>query len=87
MAATRAYIDAHVAAWPENYAMGREAYDRMLRDEQLLPFNASDIERMGRDELAHGWAEEAWLTSLARQQGVAFGAPSGGGTGAGRCRR
>ena len=42
--------------------MGREAYDRLLRDEQLLPFNANDIERMGRDELAHGWAEEAWLT-------------------------
>jgi len=79
IAATRAYIDAHAPTWPENYAMGREAYDRMLRDEQLLPFNADDIERMGRDELAHGWAEEAWLTSLARQRGVAFGAPSGGG--------
>ena len=79
MAATRAYIDAHVASWPENYAMGREAYDRMLRDEQLLPFNANDIERMGRDELGHGWAEEAWLTSLAKQQGVAFGPDTGGG--------
>jgi uncharacterized protein (DUF885 family) len=79
MAATRAYIDAHVASWPENYAMGREAYDRMLRDEQLLPFNGSDIERMGRDELAHGWAEEAWLTALARHQGVAFGPQTGGG--------
>jgi uncharacterized protein (DUF885 family) len=79
IAATRAYIDAHVAAWPENYAMGREAYDRMLMDEQLLPLNADDIERMGRDELAHGWAEEAWLTSLAQRAGVALGAPSGGG--------
>ncbi len=79
MAATKAYIDAHVASWPENYAMGRENYDRMLRDEQLLPFNANDIERMGRDELAHGWAEEAWLTSLARHQGVEFGPTTGGG--------
>jgi hypothetical protein len=79
MAATKAYIDAHVAAWPENYAMGREAYDRMLRDEQLLPFNGNDIERMGRDELAHGWAEEAWLTALARHQGVGFGPQTGGG--------
>jgi Bacterial protein of unknown function (DUF885) len=79
LAATKAYIDAHVASWPENYAMGREAYDRMLRDEQLLPFNASDIERMGRDELAHGWAEEAWLTALVRQGGVAFGPQTGGG--------
>ena len=79
MAATKAYIDAHVASWPENFAMGREAYDRMLRDEQLLPFNASDIERMGRDELAHGWAEEAWLTSRARHDNVQFGPKSGGG--------
>jgi uncharacterized protein (DUF885 family) len=79
MATTKAYIDAHVASWPENYAMGREAYDRMLREEQLLPFNANDIERMGRDELAHGWAEEAWLTSLAHHQGASFGPTTGGG--------
>ena len=79
IAATKTYIDAHVASWPENYAMGREAYDRMLRDEQLLPFNANDIERMGRDELAHGWAEEAWLSALAKRGGVAFGPQTGGG--------
>ena len=79
MAATKAYIDAHVASWPENFAIGREAYDRMLRDEQLLPFNANDIERMGRDELAHGWAEEAWLTSVAHHQNVQFGPQTGGG--------
>ena len=79
IAATKAHIDAHSASWPENYAMGREAYDRMLRDEQLLPFNANDIERMGRDELAHGWAEEAWLNSLAKRDGVPFGPQSGGG--------
>jgi len=75
----KAYIDAHAAEWPENYAMGREAYDRMLKEEQLLPFNANDVARMGEDELAHGWAEEAWLQNLARQSGVALGAPSGGG--------
>jgi len=75
----RAYVDAHLQSWPENYAMGRAAYDRMLREEQLLPFDAADIDRMGRDELAHGWAEEAWLASVARRSGVAFGAASGGG--------
>jgi len=79
MAATKAYIDAHVAGWPENFAMGREAYDHMLRDEQLLPFNSRDIERMGRDELAHGWAEEAWLSSRAHHYGVKFGPDTGGG--------
>ncbi|HVN99684.1 MAG TPA: DUF885 family protein [Steroidobacteraceae bacterium] len=79
MAATKAYIDAHVASWPENFAIGREAFDHMLRDEQLLPFNSSDIERMGRDELAHGWAEEAWLVSRAHHEGVKFGPETGGG--------
>src|ERR1022692_4204520 len=60
IAQTRAYIDAHVAQWLENFAIGRQAYDRLLRDEQLLPFDSRDIDRMGNDELAHGWAEEAW---------------------------
>jgi len=75
----KTYIDAHVATWPENFAMGRPAYDRMLQDEQLLPFNANDVGRMGEDELAHGWAEEAWLTSLSRRDSMPFGAASGGG--------
>jgi uncharacterized protein (DUF885 family) len=79
IAATKEYIDAHVASWPENHVIGREAYDRMLHDEQLLPFNASDIVRMGQDELAHGWAEEAWLTALSRHTSMPFGAQSGGG--------
>ncbi|MDP9018312.1 MAG: DUF885 domain-containing protein [Candidatus Eremiobacteraeota bacterium] len=79
IAQTHAYIAAHVASWPENYALGRAAYDRKLHDEQLLPFTALDVERMGADELAHGWAEEAWLTSLSKQRGVPFGPASGGG--------
>jgi uncharacterized protein (DUF885 family) len=79
IAATKAYIDTHVSSWPENYAIGREAYDRMLHDEQLLPFNAADIERMGNDELAHGWAEEAWLTAMSQHTSTPFGAQSGGG--------
>jgi hypothetical protein len=75
----KAYIDAHVASWPENYAIGREAYDRMLKQEELLPFDAAAIERMGYDELEHGWAEEAWVRDVARGRGVALGAASGGG--------
>lgn len=75
----KTYIDSHVASWPENFAIGRRAYDQMLRDEQLLPFNTSDVERMGEDELAHGWAEEAWLRSLSQRDSIPFGAASGGG--------
>ncbi|MGO9803488.1 MAG: DUF885 domain-containing protein [Steroidobacteraceae bacterium] len=73
------YIEAHVASWPENYAIGRAAYDHMLKEEQLLPFDADDIERIAHDELAHGWAEEAWLQQLSQHRGVPLGAPSGGG--------
>ena len=79
LAATNAWIKAHVDAWPENFAIGKAAYEQMLQREQLLPFTAKDVEGMARDELAHGWAEEAWLKSLASQRKVAFGAETGGG--------
>jgi hypothetical protein len=79
MAETKKYIDGHVAEWPENYAMGREAYEAMLRDEQLLPFGSADIERMGRDELAHGWAVQVWLEHLAAERGTSIGPDTGGG--------
>ncbi|MGD0435755.1 MAG: DUF885 family protein, partial [Bryobacteraceae bacterium] len=79
MEQTKKYIDEHVASWPENYAIGRPAYDAMLRDEQLLPFNSDDIERMARDELAHGWAVQLWVEELAAERGTPIGAESGGG--------
>jgi uncharacterized protein (DUF885 family) len=79
IAQSKKFIDAHVSTWPENFAMGRKAYDRMLKDEQLLPFDATAVEGIGHDELAHGWAEQAWLQDISRRTGVALGAPSGGG--------
>ena len=79
LARTNAYIKAHVDGWPENFAMGKAAYDQMLQREQLLPFTSRDVEGMARDELAHGWAEEAWLKSLAADRKVAFGPDTGGG--------
>jgi hypothetical protein len=79
LARTSAFIKAHVDAWPENFAMGKAAYDQMLQREKLLPFTARDIEGMARDELAHGWAEEAWLKNLSVQRKQAFGPDSGGG--------
>ena len=79
LAATKKYIDAHVAGWPENYAIGRANYDAMLRDEQLLPYDSSDIVRMGYDELNHGWAVRLWLEHLSQTTHTPFGAQSGGG--------
>ncbi|MEP6504449.1 MAG: DUF885 domain-containing protein [Betaproteobacteria bacterium] len=79
LARTNAYLKAHAESWPDNFAMGKAAYDRMLRREQLLPFDSRDVEGMARDELAHGWAEEAWLKNLSVQRKQAFGAESGRG--------
>jgi len=79
LASTRQHLQSHAAAWPENFAMGRDRYDRMLQREQLLPYTSRDVEGMARDELAHGWAEEAWVKSLAAQRKQSFGAATGGG--------
>ncbi len=79
LAAEKAYIDAHLAAWPENFSMGAAAYDAMLRDEQLLPFGANDVVRMADDELAHGWAVQAWVEHDAAARKTAIGPQSGGG--------
>jgi uncharacterized protein DUF885 len=73
------YLKAHVAKWPENFAMGAAAYDAMLRDEQLLPFTAENLAQMGADELGHGAAVQAWLVDQAREKGTPIGPESGGG--------
>jgi uncharacterized protein (DUF885 family) len=79
IAETKKYIDAHVASWPENYAIGRANYDAMLRDEELLPYNSDDIERMGREELGHGWTAQTWIEELAAERGTPIGPETGGG--------
>jgi hypothetical protein len=79
IAQTLHYVRANVASWPENYAMGRAAYDAMLHDEQLLPFNAADIETLGQLELAHGRTEMIWLLDLAQRRGTPIGPATGGG--------
>jgi len=79
IASTKSYIETHDAAWPENYVMGRAAYDALLADEQLLPFAGADVERMAHDELAHGWAVQTWVEDLARQRHTPIGPQSGGG--------
>jgi uncharacterized protein (DUF885 family) len=77
--ATVAYIHAHAASWPNNYAIGRRGYDAMLHDEQLLPFKTDDVIRMGYDEIAHGWAEQAWLQQDAFVDKTTLGPATGGG--------
>jgi uncharacterized protein (DUF885 family) len=76
---SKKFIDEHVANWPENHIIGRAAYDALLRDEQLLPFDSADIERLGRDELAHGWAVQFWMEQLAAERKTPIGPQTGGG--------
>ena len=77
--ATKKYIDAHVSVWPENFAIGRANYDALLHDEQLLPYDSTDVVRMGYDELNHGWAVRVWLEHLSQLTHTPFGPLSGGG--------
>ena len=79
LAETKATIDAHAPAWPDNHAIGKAAYEQMLHEDQLLPYDSAEIEHMARDELAHGWAEEIWLRALSKQRNIPFGPASGGG--------
>jgi hypothetical protein len=79
IAETKKYIEEHAASWPEKFAMGRAAYDAMPRDEELVPFNSEDIERIGRDELGHGWAVQIWMEELAAERGTPIGPETGGG--------
>ena len=79
LAETKATLDARAASWPENHVIGKAAYEQMLRDEMLLPFDSADLERIANDELAHGWAEEAWLQALSVHRKMPFGPVSGGG--------
>ncbi len=77
--AEKKYIDAHVSQWPENFSIGRQAYDAMLRDELLLPYTAAQIEPMASDELAHGWATTYWVEHLASLRNTPIGPATGGG--------
>jgi hypothetical protein len=79
IADAKTYIDAHVATWPDNFSMGRPAYDAMLHDEQLLPYDAGDVERLANVELAHGWTVQTWAEDEARRRGTPIGPQSGGG--------
>jgi uncharacterized protein (DUF885 family) len=79
LAELKTYIDMHADSWPENYSLGPDAYRRMLQEQQLIPFEARDIEQIGYDTLAHGSVELAWLKALSQSTATPLGAASGGG--------
>jgi uncharacterized protein (DUF885 family) len=73
------WIDTNDAGWPDNFAMGADAYNAMLKNEQLLPYTAADIERIGMDTVNRAVAEESWIETKAKAKGVKLDASQGGG--------
>ncbi len=65
----------NAASWPINYAMGADAYDAMLRDELLLPYNADQIAAIGQKTLDAAMAAERKIKAEAKAKGVNLSNP------------
>jgi hypothetical protein len=80
----KSWLDTNAASWPLNYAMGREAYDKMLKDELLLPYDADGIAKIGEGVLRAAIVDESTTLAKAKAKGIdltkpAQAAPAGGG--------
>jgi uncharacterized protein (DUF885 family) len=60
----RAWLDAHMSGFrPGGFSVGRKQYDWYLRRVLLLPYDSSEVARIGRLELARDRALELWEQS------------------------
>jgi uncharacterized protein (DUF885 family) len=60
----RAWLDAHMSGFGSGgFAVGRKQYDWYLRRVLLLPYDSSEVARIGRLELARDRALELWEQS------------------------
>jgi len=60
----RAWLDAHMSGFHAGgFAVGRKQYDWYLRRVLMLPFDSSEVARIGRLELARDRALELWEES------------------------
>ncbi len=60
----------NAASWPINYAMGADAYNAMLRDELLLPYDADQIAAIGQKTVDAAVAAERKIKAEAKAKGV-----------------
>ncbi len=60
----------NASSWPENFAMGRAAYNNMLRDELLLPYDADAIVRIGQTTLDAAIADQTAILAEAKARGI-----------------
>lgn len=69
------WMSDNAASWPINYAMGAQAYNAMLRDELLLPYDADQIAAIGRKTLDAALAQEREIQAEAKAKGVNLSDP------------
>jgi len=65
----------NASGWPQNFAMGRSAYEGMLRNELLLPYDAAAIERIGQATLDAAIADEQAILAEAKAKGIDLNDP------------
>jgi uncharacterized protein (DUF885 family) len=64
------------ASWPINYAMGADAYNAMLKNELLLPYDADQIAAIGQKTLDAAIAAENTIKAQAKAKGVNLSNPA-----------
>jgi uncharacterized protein (DUF885 family) len=69
------WMSANAASWPINYAMGADAYNAMLRDELLLPYDADQIAAIGQKTLDSAKAQERVVQAEAKAKGISLSNP------------
>ncbi|MBV8345561.1 MAG: DUF885 domain-containing protein [Candidatus Eremiobacteraeota bacterium] len=69
------WMQTNAPSWPINYAMGADAYNAMLRDELLLPYDAGQIAAIGQKTLDAAIAAERQIKAAARAKGVNLSNP------------
>jgi hypothetical protein len=69
------WMSDNAASWPINYAMGADAYNAMLRNELLLPYDADQIAAIGRKTLDGAIEQEREIKAAAKAKGVNLSNP------------
>ncbi|HEY2473312.1 MAG TPA: DUF885 domain-containing protein [Candidatus Cybelea sp.] len=70
------WMSDNAASWPLNYAMGADAYNAMLRDELLLPYDSGQIAAIGQRTLDSAKAAEAQIQAEAKGKGINLSNPA-----------
>jgi uncharacterized protein (DUF885 family) len=69
------WMSDNAAGWPLNYAMGADAYNAMLKNELLLPYDADQIAAIGAKTLNAAIAQEREIKAEAKAKGVDLANP------------